>query len=187
MFLFSPTKETKIYLSSRIIEQANETVNEKLEIANTHDLDAQLRQVRSRLTSPRTYTRSRFSSQWTNRTSCQPYSIFTLLDRDFADSKNDSVIASSLLVCIADCMRFEKGLLKRSRLLEIALEQKMTSTSKLHQSILSMFNDDNIMNTIGNAQLEGLLVELAEICTHYLKAVNEGIKTNIINCLKELE
>lgn len=100
-FLFSPAKETKVYLSSRSIEQANKTVNERLKIANTHDLDAQRRQVRSRLTSPRTYTSSRFSSRWTDRTSCRPYSILTLLDKDFADPNNGSIIAASLLVYIA--------------------------------------------------------------------------------------
>ncbi|KAI9263008.1 hypothetical protein EDC94DRAFT_608046 [Helicostylum pulchrum] len=61
-FLFSPTKDTKLYLSSRSIEQANKTIGEKLELANLHDLDSQLRQVKSRLASPLMYTSARFSS-----------------------------------------------------------------------------------------------------------------------------
>ncbi|ORE08786.1 hypothetical protein BCV72DRAFT_322855, partial [Rhizopus microsporus var. microsporus] len=62
-FLFSPTKETKVYVSSGSTEQVNRTISQKLEITNSHDLGSQLRQVRSRLTSPRTYVSSRFSSQ----------------------------------------------------------------------------------------------------------------------------
>jgi hypothetical protein len=43
------------------------------------------------------------------------------------------------------------------------------------------------LNIIGNSEVEGLLVELAEICTQQLKAANEGIKNTIVDCLKELE
>ncbi|GAA5813560.1 hypothetical protein MFLAVUS_007042 [Mucor flavus] len=40
-------------ISSRSIELANRTVNQKLETVNSHDPDAQLGQIRSRLTSPK--------------------------------------------------------------------------------------------------------------------------------------
>lgn len=71
-FLLSLKNNTKVYIALRSIELANKTINEKLETANGHDLDSQLRQVRSRLTSPRTYTCSRFSSQWTDQIGCRP-------------------------------------------------------------------------------------------------------------------
>lgn len=50
-----------------------------------------------------------------------------------------------------------------------------------------MFSDKDTLNIIGNSEIEGLLVELAEICTQQLKAANESIKNTIVDRLKELE
>lgn len=104
-FLFSPAKETKVYVSSGSIEQVSRTISQKLEITNSHDLDSQLRQVRSRLTSPRTYVSSRFSSQWTEQACCRPYTIFALLDKGQADPTHDFIVVSSALVNVVDSMR----------------------------------------------------------------------------------
>jgi hypothetical protein len=60
---------------------------------------------------------------------------------------------------------------------------KDTNSKILFQHILNLFR----LNIVGDSELEGSLVELADICTQQLKAANESIKKIIVDCLKELE
>ncbi|PHZ15669.1 uncharacterized protein RHIMIDRAFT_290018 [Rhizopus microsporus ATCC 52813] len=89
-------------------------------------------------------------------------------DKGQADPTHDFIVASSALVNVVDSMRFEKDFLKKGVLLE------------------NLFSDEYTLNIIGNSEVEGLLVELAEIYTQQLKAANEGIKNTMVDCLKGL-
>ncbi|GAA5801818.1 hypothetical protein HPULCUR_007272 [Helicostylum pulchrum] len=120
-------------------------------------------------------------------TSSRPYTTFTLLNRSQAEPATEAVVSSTVLNIIADCMRFDKGSLNKSKLLDSNLGKKETRSKLLVDRILTLFNDEDILRIIGNSEVEKLLVELAEICTQHLKVSNEGIKNNVLDCLKRLE
>lgn len=84
-------------------------------------------------------------------------------------------------------MRFDRGLVKKSMLLESMVGTKEAISRILLKHTLDLFKDEDTLDIIGNSTVEVLLVELAEICTNQLKTANESVKNNIVECLKEPE
>jgi hypothetical protein len=80
-YSFTPSSQTKRYVSRKSIERALSTTNDKNETSQCNDFDAQIRQVRSSLVDPNTYTFARFFSPLTDTLMHRPYSIFTIKDK----------------------------------------------------------------------------------------------------------
>lgn len=112
-YSFTATPSTKIYVSRKNIEKANTSLKKKLVYVNQHDYDSQLRQLKSYLTCPNTYVNARVFSKWTDDILCRPFSILNFAEKSGVDQNSDSVVASNVLVKIADAMRFNNGVLKK--------------------------------------------------------------------------
>lgn len=123
-FNFKPSKETRLYLSSRSIKYSNATITEKRQLHAEHDINSTLRQVRSRFTNPQAYINSRFHSEWRHFTGCMPNTIFAIVDKPNVDPTISYVICSKVLLMVADAMRFSNGILEEGILTDIALEKK---------------------------------------------------------------
>jgi hypothetical protein len=182
---FTPSKETSLYISLRSMKAALETISKKAEISNPYDLDSQLRQVRSYLISPTSYICSRFSSEWTDALPFRPYTIFTLIEKSSTEASLDYMVASSILLKIADCMRFKNGVMEKDVLKEVVVGESETNAKKILTQIFDLYGNQDTLNLIGNRELEEILVELAKIATKQLKPANESIKLSIMERMKK--
>lgn len=181
-YLFNPSANTKIYISKRNISEANLVIKQENMHFNFHDLESQIRQLRSYLTMPSTYVNARCFSPWTDNGLCRPYSIFTLKDRSIMESTDD-IIASKILSQIASSMRRKRGILQKSELEQLVVIKAETHVTKILKSLLEQFGNKEEMVIIGNSLIESLLMDLAKIVTQRLKDANEAIKPNIVRAL----
>lgn len=112
-FNFTPTPETKIFISRKSMADANKAVVDESTVFNEMDFTSQIRQVRTRVTMPGTYSSARCFTAWTDNNLCRPYTIFTLADKYTSFPLPAYVLASKILSDVLDCMQRNKGILRK--------------------------------------------------------------------------
>lgn len=185
-FKFNPSNNTQLFLSTRSIESANKAIAHKAKVYALHDINCSLRQVRSRLTSPNTYTFARFHTEWTHYNDSMPYTIFTIADKPNADRNNSGIACARVLSTVANAMRFNEGNIDKTDIVDIMAGVKESAAKAAMTGLVNLFEDKNKMNIIGNQEVESLLMNLAEICIRELKVANKNIKTCITVHMNDL-
>ncbi|KAI8081069.1 hypothetical protein BDF21DRAFT_451958 [Thamnidium elegans] len=111
-------------------------------------------------------------------------SNFTTTIHNFDNA--DYILASKILLKVADCIRYEVGALKKKDLLELVTKKENFSFGELLDKILSIFpNESEEMYIINSIELESSLASLANIATNHLKVSNESLKANILRFSKD--
>jgi len=160
---FTPSPETKIFVSQNSIASANKAIEEEATMFNSHDLDAQIRQVRSQLTVPSTYSPSRAHSEWVDNAMCRPFAIFTLCEKSGIDGSADYAVASKILLLVADAMRFNDGMLKKKDIAVCLLSEKKTAVPRAIEELMSLFKKEQHNCIIGNEQVEQVLYRYVSV------------------------
>jgi hypothetical protein len=181
-YSFTPSNNTRLYLSSEMVKRAMSTIDNHDETSQFSDFEAQLRQIRSSLTDPHTYTYSRFFSTWTDNLMHRPYTIFTIKDKSNENESKNFMVGSKVLAEIAHCMIFNKGVLEKSRLDDI--DSLQSTPSPLIESIVRLYGNADKLNLIGHNDVEEVVMETAKKITDNLKQQNISIVAAIEELMK---
>lgn len=185
---FSPSKNTRIYIAHSSIELANSIIEDRKEELYPYDLFHQLRQLRTKLTSPSTYTISRACSLWTNDIRCRPYTVFTLADSGTSSFDNDEILGSMVLRCVAKTIMNKEDHLRKTDLENILrIKTAETTITQTTANIVKLMGEQQTMPVLYNAALDSNLKELAVIITHKLPEYNKAVIENIKNKMAQLK
>lgn len=113
---FSPSKRTKLCLSSRSLNSVNKILASKQTVFDDHNSDANIHQLRSKFTHPHTNLTARKGH---DTIGTMPFIVFTLLDAFNHGYDTDARIGSKLLVAVADAVRWNFGVLLKSSIVDI--------------------------------------------------------------------
>lgn len=183
-FNFKPSGSTRIFLSNYSIERVARILEDQPTKLYNSDILAQLRQVRSSFTSPRTYCISRCSSRLTNNMKLRPYTIFTAADAPGGSLTSDTKLGSQIFQCFAKAVLFSHvEYVKHSELASIASTTavKTTAVYEIYLKILSI-DDGNI--SFSSETLEPLLTSLAQLVSTKLKDYNKQVINDIVTKMK---
>jgi hypothetical protein len=175
---FSPSRNTQIFIAQTSRIAANDIIETKKNTLYDFDILHQLRQLRSRLTSPSTYSISRACAMLTNQISCKPYTIFSILDAGSNTSDTDEKLASMVLRHIALKILNKQTTITKLEIDEILkLKEGDTVVLNAIKSISSLMAENESVPILHNQELETLLNTLASSITNKLPTYNEHVKT----------
>jgi hypothetical protein len=175
---FSPSPYTKIFIANTSQTAVNDIIRTKKSVLYDFDTLHQLRQLRSRLTSPSTYSISRASSLLTNHISCRPYTVFTIVDSGSSSNDTDEILACMVLRSIALKVLNNRLTISKHEIDDIVkLKKGSTTVTNTIKSISSLMKENESMAILHNQELETHLSILASIITKKLPTFNENVKS----------
>ncbi|KAI8982056.1 hypothetical protein BDF20DRAFT_834710 [Mycotypha africana] len=184
---FSPSTNTRIFLSTTSIKKAMELFNASSDRLLSLGADplTHIRQLRSKFNQESTYSLARVFGEFTQNLTVQPFTIYTL-NNSVHKAETDVILGSRMLELIAHTIHEDPDakLAKKdviTVLHKTTSQQKQTKVRKDIQKILDLFEENKEIDIIGNTSLCTFLRSVADITTDGLKKANQEIISNIWN------
>ncbi|KAG1141583.1 hypothetical protein G6F37_008380 [Rhizopus arrhizus] len=180
---FEPTLSTCIFITKQFVmwyqSMAFDAGYKQL---YSFDEFAQLRQFRSKFSSPSTYLLCRSSSVFTNDIRCRPATLWTLAD---FSSSNGSTTVARLVSCLFRAIA--TNVLNHGKDATLTLETVIAISSKIKdgpdkiifESLIDQFNDKQEIPILENQNLNRLLTQLANSLSTAISNVNNALAKNV--------
>jgi hypothetical protein len=177
---------TRIYLDKESVNRAFEIVkNKNASFISANDKLDQLRQLRSNFHDGSTYRLCRAAGFLTKRHTCNPYTIFTLLDFDQSQSSEGQTASTIFQEIAKDVLsQGSHAVLRLETVTKLRAEcSKQGNVGKVFNKIIGCFpSDQQTIPIIGNTILNTELEALAQILSSYICTANKSVVIFVKDC-----